>query len=198
MKTVGYIITKHKITKDILEGIEFLPNMDNLPENYPYLLVGLNEAKKNIENFSILNHKIDNLGTWTFGKTERRNDYEKELNKFYDRIISNIIFNIKYYYVNILNIKYNKFKKMYNIINSLEKKYIYISNDMIFIYVNNYVLGISLGMAEYCGIKRENIIKRMALNTNNIIFYDDNFLSPKLKNLIRNNQYLIPYFKSLE
>lgn len=196
MEALGYIISSRKI-KDLLDGIEIVNKVDNVPNNMPYLIVGLNEAKKNIQNFNILNHQISNNSFWTFGKTERRNDYENDINNFYKYIINNIINNIKYYYVNILTIKYNKIKKLLLLLKSSKDKYIYISNGMIYIYTNGYVLGLSLKIIKYCGIKEEKILKFLQKNNFNHIFYNDMFLSVKFKSMIKNNRYLIPYFKSI-
>lgn len=197
MKNIGYIVSKRKI-KDLMGGIGVVNDVSLIAPNYPYLIVGLEEAKKNIENFSIFKKQIDEYGSWTFGKTERRNDFEKDVNLFYKNVINNIINNTRYYYINILNIKYNKFKNMYNIINSSERKYIYISNDMMYIYVNNYILGISLQLLKYCKVDTKKIIDKISANENNIITTSDSFLSFKLKGLIKDKKYLVSYFMALQ
>lgn len=196
MQNIGYIVSKRKI-KDLMSGIGVVSDVSSVPSNFPYLIVGLEEAKKNIDNFSIFKKQINNYCSWTFGKTERRNDFEKDVNLFYESIINNIINNTKYYYINILNIKYNKFKNMYNIINSSEQKYIYISNDMIYIYVNGYILGLSLQILKYCKIDTRKIIEKIKANKNNIILTNDSFLSFKLKSLIKDKKYLVSYFMAL-
>ena len=134
---------------------------------------------------------------WTFGKTERRVDYERDLDKFYDYVLNKSIENIKYYYINILTIKYNKIKKLLNIINSKEKKYIYTSNDMIYIYYNNNILGISLKILKYININIKKIYKILYSNKNNIIYNNDSFLTLKMRKVINNKKYVIPYFISI-
>ena len=135
---------------------------------------------------------------WTYKKTEKRVDFEEDLNYFYNYIIYNISNNIEYYYINILNLKYNKIKKLYNILFSNEKKYIYISNDMIYLlYKNKKILGISLSLLEYIKIDKNKILNKLYSNKNNVICTDVSQCIKPIKNEIGNNRYVVPYFMSI-
>ena len=149
-------------------------------------------------NFSILNKVLDIDVFWTFGKTERRTEHERDLENFYKYVLDKSIKDIKYYYINILNLKYNKIKKLLEIINSNEKKYIYTSNDMIYIYYNkNIIIGISLRIIKYINIDIKKIFKILYRNKNNIIYNTDSFLTQEMKRVISNKKYVIPYFMSI-
>jgi len=152
MKKLGYIVTDKKIN-NIKDFVEVVNDISLTDSTKPVLLVGIETAKKNIENFSILNKKVNDNLFWTFRKTEKRVDFENDINYFYNYIINNITKDIKYYYINILNLKYNKIKKLYNILFSGEKKYIYISNNMLYILYNGSVLGISILVLEYINLE---------------------------------------------
>lgn len=197
MKKLGYIVSKRKINN----AVDFVGVVDDVSKvedpTKPFIIIGLEEAKKISPNFSILNKMLDINVFWTFGKTERRVDYERDLDKFYDYVLNKSIENIKYYYINILTIKYNKIKKLLNIINSKEKKYIYTSNDMIYIYYNNNILGISLRILKYININIKKIYKILYSNKNNIIYNNDSFLTSKMRKVINNKKYVIPYFISI-
>lgn len=197
MKKLGYIVSKRKINN----AVDFVGVVDDISKvedpTKPIIIIGLEEAKKVSPNFSILNKMLDIDVFWTFGKTERRVDYERDLDKFYDYVLNKSIENIKYYYINILTIKYNKIKKLLNIINSKEKKYIYTSNDMIYIYYNNNILGISLKILKYININIKKIYKILYSNKNNIIYNNDSFLTLKMRKVINNKKYVIPYFISI-
>ena len=198
MKKLGYILTKNKVNNivDFVSVIKDISEIDDTTK--PLLIVGLHNAKIYSKNFSILNKKIDNNIFWTFGKTERRVDYEKDLESFYTFIINKNINNLKYYYVNILSIKYNKAKNLLNLVNSKEKKYIYISNNMIYIFNNKtYILGISLKILNYININIKKIYKLLYSNKSNVIYNNDSFLTLKMKKLIENKRYVIPYFISI-
>lgn len=198
MKTLGYIISKRKI-KEKVNFVEVVDNIEKIDDpTKPFIIIGMNEAKKLVNDFNALEKQLDEDVFWTFSKTERRVDYERDLENFYDYILYKNINNIKYYYINILNIKYNKIKKLINIINSKDKKYIYINKNMIYIYYNNNILGLSIKIMKYINLKIDKIIKKIRNNSNNIIYTNDYFLDERIKNMITNKKYVIPYFMSIK
>ncbi len=197
MKKLGYIVSDKKIN-NVKGFVEVVNDISLADTTKPVLLVGLENAKKNIKNFSILDKKVNDNLFWTFKKTEKRVDFENDINYFYNYIINNISRNIKYYYINILKLKYNKIKKLYNILFSSNKKYIYISNNMIYIlYKENIILGISLNLLEYIKIKKEKILDKLYSNKNNVICTDVSQCIKSIKNEIGNNRYVVPYFMSI-
>ncbi len=196
MKKLGYIVSKRKIN-NIVDFVGLVDDVSKIEDpTKPFIIVGLNEVK-DLPNFSILNKKLDENKFWTFGKTERRVDYERDLEYFYEYVLDKEISNIKYYYINILNIKYTRIKSLINIINSNEKKYIYISNDMIYLYYKNYILGISIKILKYINIDIKKVFRKLYRNKSNIIYNTDSFLTTEMKRVITNKKYVIPYFISI-
>lgn len=198
MKKLGYIVSKRKI-KNIVDFVGLVNSVEDIEDpTKPFIIIGLEEAKEIAPNFSILNKVLDTDVFWTFGKTERRTEHERDLENFYKYVLDKSIKDIKYYYINILNLKYNKIKKLLEIINSNEKKYIYTSNDMIYIYYNkNIIIGISLRIIKYINIDIKKIFKILYRNKNNIIYNTDSFLTQEMKRVISNKKYVIPYFMSI-
>lgn len=198
MKALGSIVSKRKI-KDVVGFVEVVDDIKEVSgQTNPILVVGLNEAKKIASNFSILDKKIGDNVFWTFGKTEKRDDYEKDIKKFYEYVLNKVVTDVKYYYVNLLTINFSKAKALLNIIYNDTIKYIYINNNIIYIYYNNYILGISLDIAEYIGIKRDKIISRIISNKCNKITYTDSFLDINMRKVINNKKYVVPYFMSIQ
>jgi len=196
MKKLGYIVTDKKIN-NIKDFVEVVNDISLTDSTKPVLLVGIETAKKNIENFSILNKKVNDNLFWTFRKTEKRVDFENDINYFYNYIINNITKDIKYYYINILNLKYNKIKKLYNILFSGEKKYIYISNNMLYILYNGSVLGISILVLEYINVDTKKLFRKLYSNENNIICTNASDCVKSIKAEIGNKKYVVPYFMSI-
>lgn len=196
MKKLGYIVSDKKIN-NIKDFVGVVDDISLADPTKPVLLVGIENAKKNIDNFSILDKKVNDKLFWTFKKTEKRVDFENDLNYFYNYIIYNITSNIKYYYINILKLKYNKIKKLYNILFSGEKKYIYISNNMLYILYNGSVLGISISILEYIKIDIKKFFKKLYSNENNIICTNASNCVKSIKAEIGNKKYVIPYFMSI-
>ena len=198
MRKLGTIVSKRKIN-DVVGFVEVVNDITEVNNpTKPILVIGLNEAKKLKEDFCILEKELDKDLFWTFGKTEKRNDHEKDIDKFYEYILNKEIENIKYYYINFFKLRYNKIKNILNIINKENNKYIYINKNIIYIYYSNYIMGISLTVLEYLGIDKKKIFHRLKRNPKNIIQYQTPFLTDKMRKVVNNKKYIIPYFMSLQ
>lgn len=198
MQKLGAIVSKRAI-KDVVGFVEVVKDIESVSDpTKPILVIGLEEAKKLGKEFSILNRKLDKNLFWTFGKTERRTDHERDIQKFYEYVLNNSINNIKYYYINIFNLRYNRVKNLINLLLNNNKKFIYINNNIIYIYCNNYILGISLTMTDYMGISREKIIKKLKKNTNNMVYFHSAFLDRQMKEISNKKNYILPYFMALQ
>lgn len=194
MQKLGTIVSKRKLN-DVAGFVDVVNNIENVSDaTKPMLIIGWKEAKKYKENLSILTKQISENTFWTFGKTEKRNDHERDILLFYQFILNKSIKDIRYYYVNIFNIKYNKIKNLINILNNQNLKYIYIYKNIIYIYYNNYILGISLEMTNYLGIDKRKIIDKLKANPSNKIFFNYHFLDDKMKIILENKKYIAPYF----
>lgn len=199
MQKLGYIVSKRKIN-NLVDFVEVVDDITKINDpSKPFLVVGYKEARELFGDFNVLEKRIKGEIFWTFSKTEKRTDHERDIDNFYNYIINNIIYNIKYNYINILLLKYNKFKKLYNILfNTKDKNYIYFYKNMIYIYYNKVnIIGISLDILNYLNISTEKVFNKLKQNKNNIIYKNDYFLSEKIKKIIINKKYLIAYFMSL-
>jgi len=193
MNVLGYIVSDKKI-RNLDSVVKQVNSLELADKGKPTLLVGWENAKKHSGYTSILNKKLDENLYWTFSKTESRYDFEKDIYNFYNIIYNNILNNIKYIYINIFKIKYNKLKKiLYYILYSDKDKNIYINNNMIYIPFEDSVIGVSLNVLEYCGIKSSKVIEKIKSNPRNRIYYDDDRVVFKFLGRLRNNKYIIPY-----
>lgn len=196
MRKLGYIVSDRKFN-NVKDFVEVVNDISLADLSKPTLLVGLELAKKNVKNFSILDRKNNGNLFWTFKKTERRVDFENDIDYFYNYIINNIINNIKYYYINILKLRYTRIKKLYNIVFSSERKYIYISNNMIYVLYDGAILGVSLEMLEYINIPREKVLSKLYSNKNNVICTNSSECVKCINHDIGNKKYAVPYFMSM-
>ena len=195
MNTLAYIVTDKKL-KDIDGFVEQVNNISLADSTKPILVVGWKNAKNCDGYTSILEKQLGENIYWTFSKSESRSDFEADLQTFYSIIYNNILNNINYYYIDIFKLKYNKLKKLYSILSSMEDKNIYISNGVVYILHEGSVLGLSLTVLEYCGIKTEKVLQRIKSNPNNNVFEDDNKFVFKLTKRLSNKKYAAPYFIS--
>lgn len=196
MQTLGYIISKTRI-RGVADFVEVVSDPSLFESEKPAMIVGLEMAKKTIDNFSIINKNPKKDKFWTFGKTERRIDFDKDIIKFYDYILESKIEEIKYYYVNVLNLKYQRIKNLLNILYSDTKKWGYIYKNMLYLYHEGYILGISMEILNYMGIDVKKHLNKILKNSNIKIFFNDTTINPYMKQFSKNKRFLIPYFLSL-
>lgn len=189
MKKIGNILYTNKIKVD--ECFNKCSKIEEIDQNIPTLIVGLDNAKKYIENFNIT-VKYDKLKKywWTFSKKERLFDFEKDMKLFYQHCIENINNNIIYYNINILNLNYNKIKKLINYILNTNDKKIYVENNrFVFIYdmVTLRIYGLSLTTCRYCGVNDNKVLDIIFSNTKNKRIYDFSRIPLNIRKNISNN-----------
>ena len=99
MQILGSIVTKRKIN-NIVGFVEVVNDISKVSDpTKPILIVGLSEAKKFNPNFSILEKSFGEGIFWTYGRTEKRNEHEEDLQAFYDYVLDSAIKDKKYYYI---------------------------------------------------------------------------------------------------
>jgi hypothetical protein len=195
MKTLGYIVTDRKMN-DIEGFVEQVKDYSDADSTKPILIVGWDNAKLHRGYRNILERELAPGVFWTFKKSESRSEFEQDLKKFYKYIYDNILRDVRYYYVNILDLKYSKLKKLYSIFNSKERKNIYISDSILYTMYEGNVLGISLEVLEYCGVKRDKVMSLLSSNPGNRIYDDSARWIIKLGKYLGNKKYAVPYFIS--
>lgn len=193
MKILGYIVTEHKM-KGIESFVEQVNSIELADSTKPILLISWKNAKKHPKYTNILDRKLDSNLFWTFSKSENRSDFERDLEKFYTYMFTNISETVTYYYVNILKLRYTKIKKLYNIINSNIDKNIYINNRMVYIpFQNDKILGLSLQILSYCGIKQSKVLSRIFKNSHNKQVDSTDRTTIKLERKLEDKKYVMPF-----
>ena len=180
---------------DVLDFSEYVE--DNIT---PTLLIGKKNSEDLVgkENIKVLNRRIENNLYWTYSKVEKRSEYEKDIEEFYNRLFKVVIKSVKYINIDLYNTTYNEVKKVISILNNEKGNYIYLTNNHLYVYDNNNVYGISLCEVEYLGINKEKIINKIKENKKNIIIYNDFFIENSFKKYLNGNKIVIPYIYYLK
>ena len=197
---LGRIITKSK-NVDTIDFVD-VTNDKSLIDNctIPTLIIG----KKNIEelvgkeNVHFLDKKVSDNLYWTFGKTENRNEYERDLKTFNNMLLKKLVSNIQYKYLNIFTEPLGLIKRFISFMNSKSDKVVYFSNNMIYVYCQNTVYGVSITDLTYIGVKRDKLFRRIRKNPHNFVITNDYFISKDLKRYINNSKILVPYIFFLQ
>lgn len=171
--------------------------VDTIPQ-LPTLIIGYKNAQKWVKDYDILKkwYPEQNL-YWTFGKTERKYEYDEDIDKFYNISIEKVYKNIKYFYFDLINCSLSETKRFIKYLSNHSRKVVYNErNKFLYIYNENKhtVIGLSLDLCEYIGIKKVNVLNKLKNNKNIIMFNGISFLNRKLRELSFTNKHYIPVF----
>lgn len=187
---IGNIVIENPDNQNIIDNkvglFNIVNNLNGIIYEIPTLIIGWGFVKTMFSNLSILEKEINEKTRWTFTKKEKRVEFEKDIDIFYEICLNNIIKLYSYKYINVLTCKKSDIKDLLNKINN-KKAFIFIKND-IFMYLNvdNVVYGIDLNMIDFINIRRDKIYKIIGKNRCELFFKED--LIPKnISKLIKNN-----------
>lgn len=178
-KYIGNVIVRN-MNYRVDEWFRKCLSVSDADSTLPSLIIGLEAAKENIEGFSILTKRYsDGKVWWTFSKTERRVDYEKDLTAFRDFCIRRISENFTYKLLNVAGMSYSQAKRAINFIMGCREKQYYVDNGkFIFVMVDRNdakpkeIFGISLTTCEFLGISGEKVLK----------MFEDNPFNRRIRN----------------
>lgn len=190
MKFIANILTDKPFVNTELYNV--VNDKDKLIDGIPTLVIGWEYTKKMYENANILNWEIDRNTYWTYGKREKRNRYEENLEKFRELALYRFIKSVKYSYFNILISSNEEKEYVWSLIDT-NGTYVYLNNDMVYAFdeQKNKVIGFSLRDIDYLKKDRKKVLSKIYSNTN-LIEVKDN-LSWETKNALRNCSYVIPF-----
>lgn len=177
------------------EFFNSVKNKSELIQGIPTLVVGWDFCKKNYDNCDILDNKIDNLTYWTYGKREKRDQYDEMVLWFKNFSIKRFIESVKYEFINVLLLQEEKKDSFYSLFDG-KKPNSYFAGDMC--YINkigeDVVYGISLRDFSYIGVDSKKIARFIYRNSNVIDIKDK--ISQENKQYFINCKYTIPYLLS--
>ena len=201
MKIANIVIEEknEKFLKKV-DFVEYFNSYKGIPKR-PTLIIGWEFTKSLFPSFSslsILQKTITPLTSWTFSRTEKRNEFEKDITNFYIKIFENLKSQFEYRFINIFQTSYKEISNIIKIIKSPEKTNIYVfGNSFIYIYCNNVVYGINIDDIEYIGIQKNKILNIFYKTPNKIIFYNTDFIPKDILLLLRDNKMLIPLLNNI-
>lgn len=179
-------------------------SMEEADKSLPTLIIGLENAKKYIEGFNILQKEYKEQKIWwTFLRTERMTDYQEDLQSFYNIAIRYAVENVNYEYVDVLECSYKRTKSILKyLFTSNDEKFGYIdnNNNFIFIYSKKYskIWGFSLSTMRFYGIKEETIDRIIKKAHNIEIMKDFSSIPYKVRRIVgdklHHNIILYSYF----
>ena len=199
MQKIANIVTSGRKT-EFSDIYNVVSSCEYIDETLPTLYIGLNNAKKCIKNFSILQKEYKEQNCWwTFSKNERRNDYVNDLELFQRDVILHSVNIVRYEYVDFIKYSRKRIVNFIKYIYSDAKKLCFITRGGCFIFIYDeklkIVFGLSLSLLEYLNINRYKVINKIKSNVNNKFIVNTSFLKSDVKGIIGNNtHYILPLY----
>lgn len=196
MNYLANIYTKSKI--DIEPFFNVVDDENKLIDGIPTLIIGWDSVKSLYGDINILDKKVKDNIYWTFGKRERRNVMEVDVQKFKRKAMSITCNNVKYKFFNILTAKNDKKKSFYLLLKDTRHKTIFSFNNMLYIYIDgtDTVVSISLRDVDYIGGDVKKIFSTLYNNKFVKVANDNDLKDTNAKLFFKDNIYLIPYIFS--
>ena len=196
MNYLANIYTKSKI--DIEPFFNVVDDENKLIDGIPTLIIGWDSVKSLYGDINILDKKVKDNIYWTFGKRERRNVMEVDVQKFKRKAMSIVSNNVKYKFFNILTAKNDKKKSFYLLLKDTRYKTIFSFNNMLYIYIDgtDTLVSISLRDVEYIGGDIKKIFSTLYNNKFVKVANDNDLKDTNAKLFFKDNIYLIPYIFS--
>lgn len=190
----GRIITRSKRI-DANELIDVTSDITSIDPSIPTLVVGKQLAVEmfGADKVKVLNKNIDKNISWTFLKTERRSDFEKDILNFKNDVMRRITKSVKYYYVDVITSSAYKMMRFVRMLADGRSKTVFIRNNNMYIYVDKWVFGVSLDDIEYIGIDRNKVFSFIKRLRNVRFVYDNKNWSIELKRETFDNAIIVPY-----
>ena len=196
MNYIANIYTDSKL--DIEDFFNIVNDKTKIVDGIPTLVIGWDSVKSLYGDVNILDKKVKDNVYWTFGKRERRNVMEVDVQKFKKKAMSIVSNNVKYQFFNILTESNKKKTKFYDFLKDSSEKSVFSFNNMLYIYVkrSNTVVSLSLRDVEYVGGDVKKIFSVLYKNKAVKMVDDNDLKNTNAKFFFKDNIYLIPYIFS--
>lgn len=150
---LGNIVTDTPLGVKLSGNYHVTDTLSDAIEGVPTLIIGKSKAESVIDNFDINRKAYDGGLFWTFGRRERRWEYEDDIAMFEKTCIRFMSDRVKYKYVDILSFTRGRLKSLLTYLLSEKAKNIGITDNEGFLFVQESgsmtVLGVSLSLASY-------------------------------------------------
>ena len=162
MEPIANIITREPV--DVPYFINVTGNTSNIVNNVPTLVVGWETVKDLYPEANILKRDLPEGLKWTFGRREKGDVYEREMESFLSEAVGRVIDRTEYRFVNVLvrdNPFFGEFVKRLKESPSIT---VVQYKDMVYAYPEdgNVVYGISLRDCDYAGYNRKAMAMRIS------------------------------------
>lgn len=193
---IANIVSHQKV--NVSQEFNVVESMDNIIHGLPTLILGFDYVNKHYPEFDVMDRKLGENLYWTVKRTEKRDKYEEDLSWFITKVLTDLISEISYVFVDPIQYNSRTIRKVIRKFHSMENKVTYQNGQMLYIYAEKVIFGVDLKLLKYIGldykkIKDKIIRKSLVFLTNDKILIEYKNTVAELDNQVR----YIPYLFSI-
>ena len=193
---IANIVSHQKV--NVSQEFNVVESMDDIIHGLPTLILGFDYVNKHYPDFDVMDRKLSENLYWTVKRTEKRDKYEEDLSWFVTKVLTDLISEISYVFVDPIQYNTRTIRKVIRKFHSMENKITYQNGKMLYIYAEKIIFGVDLKLLKYIGldykkIKEKIIRKSSVFLTNDKILIEYKNTVAELDNQVR----YIPYLFSI-
>ena len=193
---IANIVSHQKV--NVSQEFNVVESMDNIIHGLPTLIIGFDYVNKHYPEFDVMDRRLGENLYWTVKRTEKRDKYEEDLSWFITKVLTDLISEISYVFVDPIQYNSRTIRKVIRKFHSMENKVTYQNGQMLYIYAEKVIFGVDLKLLKYIGldykkIKDKIIRKSLVFLTNDKILIEYKKTVEELDNQVR----YIPYLFSI-
>lgn len=194
---IANIVTKNSV--DVSNDINVVESFDDIIEGLPTIVASYQWLKENYDEYDIDDKQLGDNLYWTFAKTERRDDFNKDIEDFITMVNKELIKKVNYIFIDPLQYQTNTITRIIKKIFSLPNKIGFKDDKMIYIYGGELIFGIDPQLLDYIGIDSIRVENKIKSICDVFLEGDEIFIEYK-DNLERLNHSVkyIPYLYAIK
>lgn len=193
MMKIANIVTSNKV--DVTDDINVVKDMEDAIDGIPTLVTSYDWVSKNYDEYDIYDKKLSDNLYWTFARTERRDIFAKDVEEFVTLANKRLVEDIKYIFIDLIQFRPKKVRKIIKKIFSIDKKIAFKHKDMIYIYGERFIFGVDLDLIRYMGLDVNRIESKIKLKCD--VFLEDDEIFIEYKDNLERLDYLVKYIPYL-
>lgn len=193
---IANIVSHNKI--NVSNHFNVVESMDEIIHGLPTLVIGFDYVNKHYPDFDVMERKLGENLYWTVKRTEKRDKYEEDLSWFTNKVLSDLISEVNYVFVDPIQYHGKVIRKIIRKIYSIQNKISFQDGQMIYIYGEKIIFGIDLKLLKYIGLNPIKIKQKILQESS--VFLGNSDILIEYKNYIEelnNKVRYIPYLFSI-
>jgi len=177
---IGNVVCERHIKID--KNFNLIKSTDEIIENLPTLIIGLDNAKSFTDKISYLDRKINTNTFWTFTRLEKRDLFEEDLFYFIKFSYDELLKSANFKFIDLILSDSDEINKVFNQIKISENVITFSYENMVYTYINDMIYGFDLRQVDYIG-KSKNIFIDKIKDMSDVFLSDEKILIEYKKEL---------------